>query len=160
MVSRGTTIKLLLIVLAVLILFTPFLYPTCRIEKEQLHTSVTSPEWIGNPEGGVLTMKITIDNSAACDASIESLQLVIYRLIFPDNTTQDVDMQETQSVHTTVPAGGNVTVNIAAEWPFEPGAVPRPLAVQAKIAVIFQDGSSLEVFDRLIDTTPDNNPNS
>jgi len=156
MVSRSIRIKIALIVLAVLVLFTPFLYPsfTCRIEKEQLHTSVGSPRWIVGPEGGILTMKITIQNAARCDANIESLQFTMYRLINPDNTTEDVSLNDTQAVHTTIPAGGNFTVNFAFEQPFKVG----PRAVLVKIAIILQDGSSLEVFDGAIDTTAEQKP--
>ena len=154
MVSRSTRIKILLIVLAIVVLFIPFLYQTCRIEKEQLHTSVTSPRWIVGPEGGILTVKITIENSAGCDANIESLQFRMYRLIHPDNTTEDVDLQDTQVIHTTIPAGGNATTNFAFEQPFRVG----PRAVLVKITIIFQDGSSLEVFDGPIDTTTRQQP--
>jgi len=149
MVSRSTRIRILLIVLAIVVLFIPFLYQTCRIEKEQLHASVASPRWIVGPEGGILTLKITIENSAGCDADIESLQFRMYRLIHPDNTTEDVDLQDTQVIHTTIPAGGNATTNFAFGHPFRVG----PRAVLVKITIILQDGSSLEVFDGPIDTT-------
>jgi len=155
MVSRSTRIRILLIVLAVLVLSVPFLYPTSRIQKEQLHVGVASTQWIAGPGGAILTMKITMKNDAAYDANIESLQFRIYRLIYPDNTTQDVDLNDTQVIHTTIPAGGNVTVNYAFEQPFTVGP---PRAVLAKITLVFQDGSSVEVFDGPIDTTPREQP--
>jgi len=148
MVSRSTRIKIVLIVLAILVLLIPFIYPTCRVEKEQLHISISSTKWIISPEGGILTMKIAIENSAGCDASVESLQFEVYKLIYPDNTTQDVNLLDTQAIHTTIPAGGNVTTNFAFSQPFTAG----PRTVLAKIAVTLGDGSSLEVFDGAIDT--------
>jgi hypothetical protein len=156
MVSRSSRIKILLIVLAVLVLFIPFLYPlsTCRIEKQQLHMSVAFTRWIVGPEGGILTMKITIENSAGCDANVESLQFTMYRLIYPDNTTEDVSLNDTQLIGTTIPAGGNFTTNFAFEQPFSVG----PRSVLMKITVILQDGSSLEVFDGPIDTTVQQKP--
>jgi len=149
MVSRSIRIKIVLIVLAILVLLTPFLYPTCRIEKEQLHVSISSTMWVANPEGGILTMKITIENSAGCDAKAESLQFRIYRLIYPDNTTEDVDLSDTQVIHNTIPAGGNFTMNFAFGQPF---TVEAPQTVLAKITIILEDGSSLEAFDGPINT--------
>jgi hypothetical protein len=155
MVSRSVKIKIALIVLAVLVLFTPFLYPafSCRIEKEQLRTSVGSPLLIAGPSGAILTMKITIQNAAGCDANIELLQFTMYRLIY-NNTTEDVSLNDTQAVHTTIPAGGNFTVNFAFDQPFREG----PRAVLVRIAIILQDGSSLEVFDGAINTTAGQKP--
>jgi hypothetical protein len=150
MVSRSAGIKIILIALAVLVVFIPFLYPTCRIQKEQLHVSITSPQWIPTPEGAILTLKMKIENNAGCNASIESMQFSMYRLIRPDNTTEDVDLQDTQVIHTTIPSGGNVTVNYAFDYPFT-GLGPR--IVLAKITLILGDGSSLEAFDGAIDTT-------
>jgi hypothetical protein len=132
------------------------MYPTCRVEKEQLHVSISSTNWIVGPEGGILTMKIAIENSAGCDATVESLQFAIYRLIYPDNTTQDVNLLDTEVIHTTIPAGGNVTTNFAFGQPFTAG----PRTVLAKIAVTLGDGSSLEVFDGAIDTTTANSPSN
>ena len=149
MVSRSTRIKIVLVVLAMLVLLIPFLYPTCRVEKEQLHISISSTKWIVGPGGGILTMKIGIENGAGCDASVESLQFRMYRLIYPDNTTEDVDLLDAQEIHTTIPAGGNVVTNFAFVQPFAVG----PRIVLAKITIIFEDGSSLEVFDGPIDTT-------
>jgi hypothetical protein len=154
MVSRSSKIKILLIILAVLVLFAPFLYSTCRIESQQLHVSVASIRWIVGPEGGILTMKITIENSARCDANVQSLQFTMYRLINPDNTTQDVSLNDTQLIGTTIPAGGNFTVNFAFDQPFTVG----PRSVLMRITVILQDGSSLEVFDGPIDTTVHQKP--
>jgi hypothetical protein len=154
MVSRSTRIKIALIVLAILVLLIPFIYPTCRVEKEQLHISISSTKWILGPEGGILTMRISIENAAGCDASVESLQFEIYRLIYPDNTTEDVNLVDTQAIHTTIPAAGNVTTNFAFSQPFTVG----PQTVLAKIAVTLGDGSSLEVFDGAIDTTTAEQP--
>jgi len=154
MVSRSTRIKIALIVLAILVLLIPFIYPTCRVEKEQLHISISSTKWILGPEGGILTMSISIENAAGCDASVESLQFEIYRLIYPDNTTEDVNLVDTQAIHTTIPAAGNVTTNFAFGQPFTAG----PRTVLAKIAVTLGDGSSLEVFDGAIDTTTAEQP--
>jgi len=148
MASRSTRIKIVLIVLAILVLLIPFIYPTCHIEKEQLHISISSTQWIIGPQGGILAMKIGIENGAGCDASVESLQFRMYRLIYPDNTTEDVDLIDAQVIHTTVPAGGNVTANFAFDQPFTVG----PRTIMAKITVILGDGSSLEVFDGPIDT--------
>jgi hypothetical protein len=149
MVSRSVRIKILLVTLAILVLLMPFLLPpTCQIGKGQLHTSVTSPRWIVGPEGGILTIKITIENNAGCDANVETLQFTIYRLIY-GNTTEDVDLNDAQVIHTTIPAGGNATVNFAFEQPFSEG----PRAVLVRITIILQDSSSLEVFDGAIDTT-------
>jgi len=147
MVSRNTRIKIILIALAILVLLTPFLYPTCRIEKEQIRVSISSIKWIVGPEGGILTMKISINNTAACDANVESLQFRIRGVIY-SNTSEDVDLSDTQVIHTTIPAGGNVTVNYAFDMAFTAG----PRAVLAKITIILQDGSSLEVFDGRIET--------
>jgi len=149
MVSRSTRIKIVLVVLAVLVLLIPFLYPTCRVEKEQLHISISSTKWIVGPEGGILTMKIDIENGAGCDASVESLQFRMYRLIYPDNNTEEVDLLDEQVVHTTIPAGGKIETNFAFGQPFTVG----PRTVLAKITIILGDGSSLEVFDGPIDTT-------
>ena len=154
MVSRSSRIKIALIVLAVLVLLIPFLYPTCRVEKEQLHISIASPKWIVGPEGGILTMKITIENGAGCDVNVGSLQLRMYRLIYPDNTTEDVDLLDSQDIHATIPTGGNVVTNFAFVQPFLVG----PRIVLAKITIIFEDGSSLEVFDGPIDTTAGEQP--
>jgi len=149
MVSRSTRIRIVLIALAILVLLIPFLYPTCRVEKEQLHVSIHSTNWIVGPEGGILTMKIDIENSAGCDASAESIQFRMYRLIYTDNTTEDVDLMDEQVIHTTIPAGGKIETNFAFGQPFTVG----PRTVLAKIIVILGDGSSLEVFDGPIDTT-------
>jgi hypothetical protein len=149
MVSRSTRIKITLVVLAILVLLIPFLYSTCRIEKEQLHTSIASTKWIVGPDGGILTMKITIENSAGCDANVESLQFRIHKLVYPDNTTEDVDLSDTQEIHTTIPAGGKLSTNFAFGQPFIVG----PRTVLAKITIILEDGSSLEVFDGPIETT-------
>jgi len=149
MVSRSTRIKIFLIVMAMLVLLVPFLYQTCQIGKEQLRTSVTSPMWVVGPEGGVLTTKVTIENNAGCDANIESLEFRMYKLIYADNTTEEVDMQDKQVIHTTIPAGGNATINFAFGQPFRVG----PRIIMVKITVVLQDGSSLEVFDGPIDTT-------
>jgi hypothetical protein len=146
--SPSTRIKIVLIVLAILVVLAPFLYPTCRIEKEQLHVGISSIRWIVGPEGGILTMKISIKNSAGCDANVESLQFRIYKLIYADNTTEDVDLLDAQVIHTTIPAGGNVTTNYAFSQPFSAG----PRDVLAKITIILGDGSSLEVFDGQIET--------
>ena len=113
----------MLVVLAILVLFTPFLYSNfrMRIEKQQLHVSVTSPRWVVTPEGGILTVKIVVENNAGCDANIESFQFRMYRVVHVDNTTEDVDLQDTQVIHITIPAGGNVTVNYAFDQPFTVG---------------------------------------
>jgi hypothetical protein len=150
MTSRSTKIKISLIVLAILVLFIPFLYPTCRVDKEQLHTSVSSPQWMGSPEGGILTMKIAIENDAGCDAQIESLQFRMYRVVYPDNATEEVDILDGEVVHTTIPAGGNFTMNFAFSQPFS----LRPRSILAKITVVLQDGASLEVFDGPIESPP------
>ena len=149
MVFRSSRIKILLIVLAVLVLFIPFLYPTCRIDSQQLHMSVAFTRWVVGPEGGILTMNITIENSAGCDANVKSLQFTIYRLIYSDNTTEDVSLNDAQLIGTTIPAGGNFTTNFAFEQAFSVG----PRSVLMRITVILQDGSSLEVFDGPVDTT-------
>ena len=149
MVSRSIRIKIMLTVLALLVLFIPFLYSTCRIEKEQLHISIASTKWIVGPEGGILIMNMTIENGAACDANVESLQFRIYRLIYSDNITEDVDLPDTQVIHTAIPAGGKAVTNYAFDQSFTVG----PRVVLAKITVILEDGSSLEVFDGPIDTT-------
>jgi hypothetical protein len=150
MSSRSTRIRLLLIVLATVVLFIPFLYPTCQVGNEELQTSVSSPQWIGSPEGAILTMKITVENIAGCDAKIESLQFRMYRLIYFDNSTEEVDLLDGQVVHTTIPAGGKFEVNFAFGQPFN----VHPRIVLVKIAVVLQDGTSLEVFDGPIDTAP------
>jgi hypothetical protein len=139
---------MMLVVLAILVLFIPFLYPTCRIGKEQLHISIDHVQWVPDPRGGILTMRISIENRAGCDANAESLQFKIYRLIYSDNTTQDLDVSDTQEIHATIPAGGTVVTNFAFGQPFNAG----PRTVLAKIT-IFEDGSSLEVFDGPIETT-------
>jgi hypothetical protein len=148
MPSRSTRIKIALIAIAVMVLLAPFLYPTCRIAKEQLHVGISSIKWIVGPEGGILTMKISIKNDATCDANVESLQFRMYKLFYPDNTTQDVNLLDAQAIHTTIPAGGNITTNYAFAQPFSEG----PRAVLAKITIILGDGSSLEVFDGLVET--------
>lgn len=149
MVSRNTRIKIILIALAMLVLLIPFMYPTCRVEKDQLHVSISSTKWIMSPQGGVLTMKIGIENGAGCDASVESLQFRIYRLIYLDNSTEDVDLPDAQVIHATIPTGGMIETNFAFNQTFTVG----PRTVLAKITVILGDGSSLEVFDGPIDTT-------
>jgi len=148
MLSRNTRIKIMLIVLAILVLFMPFLYPTCRVEG-QLHVSIAWTKWIVGPEGGILIVNMTINNDAGCDAMVESLQFRIYRLVYPDNSTEDVDMLDTQTIHTVVPAGGMVVTKFAFDHPFTVG----PRTVLTKITIILEDGSSLEVFDGPIETT-------
>jgi hypothetical protein len=149
MMSRSTKIKTGLIVMAIVVLLIPFLYPTCPIGKEQLLVSIPSTKWIVGPEGGILTMKISIKNSAECNASVESLQFTMYRLIYSDNTTEDVDLSDTQVIHTVIPAGGETVINFAFAQPFRVG----PRSILAKIALILEDGSSLDVFDGPIETT-------
>jgi hypothetical protein len=149
MASRSARVKIVLIVMAIAVLLIPFLYPTCQIGKEQLHVSISSTEWIVGPEGGILTMKIGIKNSAKCSASVESLQFTMYRLIYSDNTTEDVNLSDTQVIHTGIPAGGEVVTNFAFAQPFRVG----PRTVVAKIALILEDGSTLDVFDGPIETT-------
>lgn len=152
MVSARTRTRIILIALAILVLSIPFIYPGCRIEREQLRISVTSTKWVVGPEGGVLTMNMTIENNAKCDVNLESLQFRIYRLLYPDNSTEDVDLVDTQGVPhgvATISAGGKFAMNYAFAQPFSVG----PRAVLAKITVILADGSSLEVFDGEIDTT-------
>ena len=149
MVSRNTIIKIVLVSLAVLVVLMPFILPTCRISKEQVHVSITSTKWIVGPEGGILTMNMTIENSAGCDANVESLQFRIYRLIYSNNTTENVDLVDAQVIHATIPAAGRLVMNAGFGQPFTIG----PRAVMAKITFVFADGSSLEVFDGLIDTT-------
>jgi len=144
MVSQSTKIKIVLISLAVLVALTPFIYPACRISKEQVHVGITSTKWIIGPEGGILTMNMTIENSAKCDANIESLQVRTYRVVHADNTTENVDLQDTQVIHMTILAGGNATLNYGFDQPF---TGVKPQIVLAKMTFILGDGSSLEVFD-------------
>jgi hypothetical protein len=149
MVSRSTRIKIIFVMLAIFVLFVPFLYPTCQIRKEQLHMSISSTQWIVRPEGGILIVNMTVQNDAPCDANVESVQFRTYRLIFPDNTTQDVDLLDAQAVHATIPAGGKIVTNFAFDHAFSVG----PRTVLTKVSIILADGSSLEVFDGPIDTT-------
>jgi len=153
MVSPKTRTRMILVTLAILVLSIPFIYPPgCRIEREQMQISVTSTKWIVGPEGGVLTMRIAIENKGGCDVNLQSLRVRIYRLIYGDNTTEDVDLVETQGVPqgvATISAGGRFEMNYGFAQPFSVG----PRAVLAKITVILEDGSSLEVFDGEINTT-------
>jgi len=150
MVSRRMSIRIALILLAIVVLSIPFFYRGCQIREEQLQMTVESAKWVVGPDGGILTMKLIIDNKADCDADLRSIKFSLYRLINFDNTTQEVDIMEEQSVFQTVGAGGKLEMNYAFGQAFV-GEAPR--AVVARITLVLEGGSSLEVFDGEIQTT-------
>jgi LEA14-like dessication related protein len=149
MVSRKTKIRIALVAFAIFVLSIPFFYTGCRIETGQLQASVASTKWVGTPEGSSLTMKITMENKAACDAAVKSLQFRIYRLIYSDNTTEEVDVQDTEALGLTVPARGTAEIGYVFNETFS----EMPRVIRAEITLYLEDGSSLRVFDGEIETT-------
>jgi len=148
MVSRRWKMRAILIVLAVVVFSIPFIYQGCRIQEGQLQATPTSTKWVVTPDGGVLTMTIVVENKAGCNASLTSLEFRIYRLLYEDNSTEDVDLLDTQPLLLSIGPGTQVEINYA----FAQAFTQKPKAVMARITLLLEDGSSIEVFDGLIET--------
>jgi hypothetical protein len=141
--------RLLLVGAAALVVLALLLYPSqqCHVSQSELKISPLKTFAIPVQEGYAVGFSFNVTNQASCEANARSIHVILRSLSYADGREATQNLDETESVSTTLPSGGTGLFSHT----FNSYMTYRPAKLNLRVEITFAETGSVLVFDGELD---------
>jgi hypothetical protein len=141
--------RLLLLFLAAVVILALVLYPSqqCHVTEAELKFSPLKAFVIPVQEGYAVGFSFNVTNQAGCQVEVRSMHVVLRSLSYADGTQAAQNLDETEAVGTTLPAGQEGLFSHS----FNSYMTYRPAKLNLRVEMTFAETGTVLVFDGELD---------